>query len=190
MSISIASRGCQSLRSHLENLSNALSSYQLYLQMYKGWQADLGSRVGSQLLNIQKMTETKQLNHTAAANLYSLCCQQHDQGSGKRRLSKMDEKGFESWGLWRQLPAQGGLFQREDAVIYWTSAGDTDGTIVSGGSRGRSLLHPSLWQMAHKARMTVRYNWQLLHGWLFHKWGSFGTERDPKWKGQARTAMK
>lgn len=47
---------------------------------------------------------------------------------------------------------------------------------------------PPWWQMAHKARTTVRYIWQLLHGWLFRKWGSFGTGRDPNWEGQARTA--
>lgn len=31
----------------------------------------------------------------------------------------------------------------EDAVIYWTSAGDTDETVVTGGGKGRSL-RPSL----------------------------------------------
>lgn len=42
--------------------------------------------------------------------------------------------------------------------------------------------------MVHKARTTIQYIWQLLHGWLFHKWGSFGTGRGPKWEDQARTA--
>lgn len=51
-----------------------------------------------------------------------------------------------------------------------------------------TLCVPSWRQMVHKARTTIQYIWQLLHGWLFHKWGSFGTGRGPKWEDQARTA--
>ena len=88
-------------------------------------------------------------NHTAATNLCSHCCQQHSQEKGKRRLGKMDAMGFESWGLWEELPVQGvwhrgGLPQREDAVIYRTSAGDTDETMVTGGGRRKSCLCLSL----------------------------------------------
>lgn len=39
------------------------------------------------------------------------------------------------------------------------------------------LCVPPWWQMVHKARTTIQYIWQLLHGWLFHKWASFGTGR-------------
>lgn len=39
---------------------------------------------------------------------------------------------------------RGGLHQRQDAVIYWTSAGDTDETMVTEGGRGRHSLCPFL----------------------------------------------